>query len=50
MSLNESIVEGAALDWFGELGGKRVKIEIGRVKFWEPFPISLFTLQSSLFD
>jgi len=46
MSLNESIVEDAALEWFGELGGRRVKSEIGRVKFWEPFPISLLTLHS----
>jgi hypothetical protein len=47
MSLNESIVEDAALEWFGELGGKRVKSEIGRVKSQSPFPISLFTLHSS---
>jgi hypothetical protein len=60
MSLNESIVEDAALEWFflrsaplnyggqvGELGGRRVKIEIGRVKSQSPFPISLFTLHSS---
>jgi hypothetical protein len=40
MSLNESIVEDAM---------KRVKTEIGRVKFREPFPISLFTLPPSLF-
>jgi hypothetical protein len=59
MSLNESIVEDAALECFlhrsaplnfggqvGELGGRRVKIEIGRVKFWEPFPISFLTLHS----
>jgi hypothetical protein len=38
MSLNESIVEDAM---------KRVKIEIGRVKSWEPFPISLFNFHSS---
>jgi hypothetical protein len=47
MSLNESIVEDAALEWFGELGGKRVKSEIGRVKSQSPFPISLFTLLHS---
>jgi hypothetical protein len=47
MSLNESIVEDAALEWFGELGGKRVKSEIGRVKSWSSFSISLFTLHSS---
>jgi len=39
MSLNESIVENAM---------RRVKKEIGRVKFRSPFPISLFTLYSSL--
>jgi len=38
MSLNESIVEDAM---------RRVKSEIGRVKFRRPFPISLFTLHSS---
>jgi len=47
MSLNESIVEDAALEWFGELGGKRVKSEIGRVKSWSSFSISLFTLLQS---
>jgi len=47
MSLNESIVEDAALEWFGELGRKRVKSEIGRVKSWSSFPISLFTIHSS---
>ena len=46
MSLNESIVEDAALTWFGELGVGRVKSEMGRVKFLHPFPISLFTLHS----
>ena len=38
MPLTESIVEDAM---------KRLKFEIGRVKFWEPFPISLFTLHPS---
>ena len=47
MSLNESIVEDAALEWFGELGGRRVKSEIGRVKSWSSFSISLFTLHFS---
>jgi len=47
MSLNESIVEDVALEWFGELGGKRVKSEIGRVKSWSSFSISLFTFLSS---
>ena len=55
MSLNESIVEDAALEWFllrsdplnyggqvGELGGRRVKSEMGRVKSMAAFPISLF--------
>jgi len=37
MSLNEFIVEDAM---------RRVKSEIGRVKFWEPFPISRLTLHS----
>lgn len=62
MSLNESIVEDAALAMPAaaltrplprgeerELGSKRVKIEIGRVKSRSPIPISLFTLHSSLF-
>ncbi len=44
--LNESIVEDAALTWFGELGVGRVKSEIRRVKFRRPFPVSLFTLHS----
>jgi len=48
MSLNESIVEDAALTWFGELGVGRVKSEMGRVKFLHPFPTSLFTLHSLL--
>jgi hypothetical protein len=43
-SLNESIVEDAALEWFGELGNRRVKSEIGRVKSRQSFPISLFTI------
>ena len=60
MSLNESIVEDAALEWFllrsdplnyggqvGELGGRRVKSEMGRVKSMAAFPISLFTLHFS---
>jgi len=47
MSLNESIVEDAALEWFGELGSKRVKSKIGRVKSCSSIPISLFTLHSS---
>ncbi len=47
--LNESIVEDAALEWFGGLGSKRVKIEIGRVKFRGLFPISLFALHYSSF-
>jgi hypothetical protein len=56
MSLNESTVEDAALEWsclraithrqIGELGGRRVKSEIGRVKSRRSFPISLFTLHS----
>jgi len=46
MSLNESHVEDAALEWFGELGGRRVKSEIGRVKLPEAIPISRFTLHS----
>jgi hypothetical protein len=46
MSLNESIVEDDALAWFGELGGERVRSEIGRVKSWSPFPISLFAIHS----
>lgn len=46
MSLNESIVDDAALTWFGELGVGRVKSEIRRVKFRSQFPISLFTLRS----
>jgi hypothetical protein len=46
MSLNESIVEDAALDWCGVRGGRRVKSEIGRVKFPEVVPISPFTLHS----
>lgn len=48
MSLNESIVEEAALEWFVELGGGRVKIERGRVKSRRAFPISLFTIHSFL--
>ena len=48
MSLNESIVEDAALAWFGEQGGGRVKSKIGRVKSWGAFPISRFTLHSCL--
>jgi hypothetical protein len=36
----------AALAWFGELGGKRVKSEIGRVKSWRSFPVSLFAIHS----
>jgi hypothetical protein len=48
MSRNESIVEAAALAWFGELGGGRVKIEIGRVRSWGAFPISLFAIHSCL--
>jgi hypothetical protein len=46
MTPTESIVEDAALEWFGEMGSKRVKSEIGRVKFRGPFPISLLTLHS----
>jgi hypothetical protein len=46
MSHHESIVAAAALAWFGEKGGKRVKSEIGRVKSWGAFPISLFAIQS----
>ena len=48
MSLNESIVEDAALEWFGELGIGIVKSEIGRVKSLNlvPFLHSLFTLHS----
>ncbi|MEN9283150.1 MAG: hypothetical protein RLZZ179_643 [Verrucomicrobiota bacterium] len=46
MSLNESAVEDAALPGFGEQGGERVKSEIGRVKSWGAFPISLFAIQS----
>ena len=46
MSCNESIVENAAIAWFGEQGGGRVKSEIGRVKSWSSFPISLFTIHS----
>lgn len=38
MPLNESIVEDAM---------RRVKSEIGEVKFRSPFPISLFTPHSS---
>jgi len=51
MSLNESIVEDAALTWFGELGVGRVKSKIGRVKFrnLNPFLTSLFTLHSFAF-
>jgi hypothetical protein len=45
--LNGSIFEDAALEWFGDHGGKRVKSEIGRVKSQSPFPISLFTLLHS---
>ena len=41
MSLNESIVEDAALEWFGELGSKRVKSEI--MEF-----ISYFTFHSPI--
>jgi len=48
MSLNESIVVDDALTWFGDLGVGKVKSEIGRAKFRRPFPISLFTLHSSL--
>ncbi|MEN9283153.1 MAG: hypothetical protein RLZZ179_646 [Verrucomicrobiota bacterium] len=44
MALDESIA--AALAWFGELGGGRVKSEIGRVKSWGSFPISLFAIHS----
>jgi hypothetical protein len=47
MSHHESIVAAAALAWFGEKGGKRVKSEIGRVKSWGLFPISLFAIHSS---
>jgi len=46
MSLTKSIVEAAALPGFGELGGERVKSEIGRVKSWGAFPISLFAIHS----
>ena len=45
-SLNESIAAAAALEWFGEQGRKGVKSEIGRVKSWGSFPISLFTIHS----
>ncbi|MEN9283155.1 MAG: hypothetical protein RLZZ179_648 [Verrucomicrobiota bacterium] len=47
MSLTKSIVEDAALPGFGVQRGKRVKSEIGRVKSWGAFPISLFTLHST---
>ena len=47
MSLTESIAAAASLAWFGEQGGERVKSEIGRVKSWRAFPISLFTIHSS---
>ncbi len=47
MSLTKSIVEDAALPGFGEQRGKRVKSEIGRVKSWSSFPVSLFTIHSS---
>jgi hypothetical protein len=47
MSLTKSIVEDAALPGFGVLSGKRVKSEMGRVKSWSSFPVSLFTLHST---
>jgi hypothetical protein len=47
MTFTESILESATLEWFGERGGRRVKSEIGRVKFRGPFPISLFTIHFS---
>lgn len=47
MSLTKSIVEDAALPGFGEQGGKRVKSEMGRVKSWSSFPISLFAIHCS---
>jgi len=40
--LNEFIVEDAALEWFGELGGKRVKSEIMEFIFHFTFHPSLF--------
>jgi len=48
MPLNESIVEDAALTWFGEMGVGRVNSAIGRVKSLNlvPFLHSLFTLHS----
>jgi hypothetical protein len=45
MSLTKSIA--AALAWFGEQGGGRVKSEIGRVKSWGSFPVSLLILHCS---
>jgi hypothetical protein len=47
VSPTESIAEGVVPEWFGELGRKRVKREIGRVKSWSSLPVSLFTLHSS---
>jgi hypothetical protein len=47
MSLTKSIVEDAALPGFGVLSGKRVKSEMGRVKSWSSFPVSLFTIHCS---
>jgi len=56
MSLNESIVEEAALEWFGELGyavghGPQMaavepaaECEVPRGQFSEPLDLSLFVL------
>jgi hypothetical protein len=47
MTLAASTPAPAALASFVEQGGKKVKSEIGRVKSWRSFPISLFTIHSS---
>jgi hypothetical protein len=49
MSLNEAVVEDAALESFGCLGRRSVKCEIGRVGSWSSFCSSLFTLHASPF-
>jgi hypothetical protein len=49
MSLNESIVEAAALEWFGEQGGGRVKSEERSRKSEIMEFISCFTFRHSLF-
>lgn len=46
MALDESIAAAASLAWLGEQGGGRVKSEIGRVKSWRSFPVSLFAIHS----